>query len=550
MAESVPHVEEEFAAELYTRRVLFAESVARLVAWLLTVLAVVGFAAWFIWPEYSQLPANAGILLVPAGVAWLYLLVLRRQPGYVGIHLLLLSLLVFAFVWPLVLPDVLVAVSVGYLFIVLIGNVLMETRPRIGMTVLCVAAFAVDIVLVHGIGFSFFPVLPGLLGTIAAVGMGIFASGGASLIVVILMRNQDSVFVQALRSSRTIEDRAAAEVEQRDYLRAMLQQYRNTMTVVAQGNLSARVPVVERAFAEDDPFVILSQSINDTVASLQGMGQQVRDTAASLSTSASEILAATTQQAAGASEQSAAIAQTSTTIDEVRAIAEQTAQRAQGVAEQAQRTADISQAGQHAVAETVVSMGEVKRKVEMIATGILALSEQAQAIGTIITAVSDIASQSNMLALNAAVEAARAGEAGRGFAVVATEVRALAEQSRAATVQVKDILTEIQHGVNTAVMLTEEGMKGADAGVRVVGQSGEALRQLAVSVQESAQAALQIAAAAGQQVAGMEQIAQAMNNIHQVTAQTVASSQQTERAAAELHGLANQLNQVVERYQL
>lgn len=61
---------------------------------------------------------------------------------------------------------------------------------------------------------------------------------------------------------------------------------------------------------------------------------------------------------------------------------------------------------------------------------------------------------------------------------------------------------------------------------------------------------MQIAAAAGQQVAGMEQIAQAMNNIHQVTAQTVARSQQTERAAAELNELAAQLRQVVERYRL
>jgi methyl-accepting chemotaxis protein len=283
---------------------------------------------------------------------------------------------------------------------------------------------------------------------------------------------------------------------------------------------------------------------------LRRIAIQVRQTGANLSSAIAEILAATTQQASGASEQSAAISQTSSTIIEVRAIAEQTAQRAQGVADIAQRTADVSQAGQQAVADTMSEMGTVRRKVETIATGILALSEQAQAIGQIITAVSDIASQSNMLALNAAVEAARAGEAGKGFAVVATEVRALAEQSRVATVQVKEILTEIQRGVNTAVMLTEEGTKGADAGVRVAGRSGESIRRLAESVTESAQAALQIAAAAGQQVTGMEQIAQAMDNIHQITTQTVASTRQTERTAEELNNLARELHEAVEQYRL
>jgi methyl-accepting chemotaxis protein len=84
-------------------------------------------------------------------------------------------------------------------------------------------------------------------------------------------------------------------------------------------------------------------------------------------------------------------------------------------------------------------------------------------------------------------------------------VRSLADQSRTATVQVKDLLTEIEHGVNTVVMVTEAGMKGADNGVTLVGEAGLSLRQLATGVQESAQAAAQIAMTANQQMIGMEQ---------------------------------------------
>lgn len=347
------------------------------------------------------------------------------------------------------------------------------------------------------------------------------------------------------RNADLLDIRAALE-EHNQALQSAVARYGDFMAAVGQGNLADRLDLAEA----DSPLVALGRRLNETTAGLRQMTGQIAGTAGELQGAAEAILAASTQQAAGAAEQSAAFSQATTTIDEVRAIADQTAQRAQGVAELSRRTADEAQAGRRAVDDTVSEMSTVRHKVEAIATGILALSEQAQAVGQIIASVGDIAAQSNMLALNAAVEAARAGEAGRGFAVVAGEVRALAEQSRAATAQVKEILTEIQRGVNTAVMLTEEGMKGADAGVRVAGQSGDTLRRLAEGAVESAQAALQIAAAAGQQVTGMEQIAQAMHSIQQVTTQTAVGTQQAKRAAEELQGLASRLRQVVARYKL
>ncbi len=340
-----------------------------------------------------------------------------------------------------------------------------------------------------------------------------------------------------------------ANLEQRNRrLQEAVERYVGLMVEIARGNLSARVAL--DSGESDDPLIVLGRNLNEMAASLQQMTVQILEAANNLTSASAEIVASTTQQAAGASEQSAAISQASATIEEVRAIADQTAHRAAGVAELSQRTAEISQAGQQAVAGTAVGMQEVKQKVETIAQNILALSEQAQAIGQIIATVEEIAAQSNMLALNAAVEAARAGEAGKGFAVVAGEVRNLAERSRAATVQVKNILAEVQRGVNTAVMATEEGMKGADAGVRLTDQAGVAIRQLADSVIESAQAAEQISQAAGQQLTGMEQITLAMQNIHQVTVQSVAGARQSERAAEELNRLAQQLRRIVEQYRV
>lgn len=271
----------------------------------------------------------------------------------------------------------------------------------------------------------------------------------------------------------------------------------------------------------------------------------LRESTGVLASSASEILAATRQQAAGASQSMAAVAQTAATVDQVAQTADQAAQRARLVAESAQRTAEIGKSGRRAVEESQASMAGVREQVESIATSILALAEQAQAIGEIIATVDDIAGQTNLLALNAAIEASRAGEYGRGFAVVAQEIRSLAEQSRGATVQVRQLLGEIQRATTTAVMTTEEGTKQAAIGARQVAEAGDTIRLLSETASDAAQAAAQIVASVGQQAAGMGQIRQAMRDIQSATQQNLSATQQTERAAQDLSRIGLSLMELV-----
>jgi methyl-accepting chemotaxis protein len=329
----------------------------------------------------------------------------------------------------------------------------------------------------------------------------------------------------------------SAYMKGKNELALMIQSFRK--------DISIRLGLEKELIAYKDQ---LEDKVKQRTADLSNVIMEVRKTVNILVSTSTQILAATTQVAAGTAETATAITETTTTVEEVQQAAKQTAQKAKNVAESAQLVAKVSQNGQKAVEDTVAGMNRIREQMDTIAQTVVRLSEQSQSIGGIIASVTDIADQSNLLAVNAAIEAAKAGEQGKGFAVVAQEIKNLAGQSKQSTLQVRNILNDVQKATSAAVMATEQGTKAVEAGVKQSLQAGEAIRILSESSNEAVQAATQIVASSQQQVVGMDQIGVAMQNINQAGTETAVSMVQSEKSAKNLNDLGQKLKEMVEKF--
>jgi len=309
---------------------------------------------------------------------------------------------------------------------------------------------------------------------------------------------------------------------------------------MADGDLTITIPPTDR----NDEIGDLVNVFNRMVGLLRKQTSQLIEGAATISATIAELSTTISELAASAAQELSSVSEIAATVEEIRQTSHLSYEKAEEVAEIAKQVMLRAENGRHETSRAVTGMDEIKVDMAAIASGIIHLSEQNQSIGEIVEMVNNLADQSNMLSVNASIEAAKAGEQGKGFAVVAQEVKALADQSKDATTQIRRLLGDIQKATSNAVMVTERGAKAVDKGVNQTEKTGAEIDAMAELSCESADASSQIVASSQQQLVGMDQVAQAMEGIKSASQQNVDGARQIEDSIARLEELGRKLQQL------
>lgn len=274
------------------------------------------------------------------------------------------------------------------------------------------------------------------------------------------------------------------------------------------------------AFAPD--FEALRHDFNQSVT-------QLHNALADISRSISAMDAGTREIANGAHDLSRRTEQQASSLEETAAALHQITTN---VANATKRTIEARRIASQANDSATRSAAVVNHAEEAM-KGIEVSSGE---ISNIIGVIDEIAFQTNLLALNAGVEAARAGDAGKGFAVVAQEVRELAQRSAQAAKEIKGLIT------NSAAEVGN--------GVKLVRETGEALKDIGGFIIEINQHMEAIAASALEQSEGLSEINSAINSMDQNTQRNAAMAEESNAASNTLALEAAHLRDLVAQFRL
>lgn len=285
------------------------------------------------------------------------------------------------------------------------------------------------------------------------------------------------------------------------------------------GNGSYQIQLHEQyvgEFAEiKESFQKISSKMRDTLHTLRDVSGQIDSGAAQLAFAAEDLAQGSTNQAGQ--------------VSELVSVFNQMTESMEKNVKETKMSVELSTKA----AATLVTGNEKMMRLKEAIGEISGCYEQ---ISTIIGAIEDIASQTNLLSLNAAIEAARAGEAGKGFAVVAEQVKNLAEESAKAAGKTTKLIESAISSVESGIALADETaasiddvMQDAKIATDKMGQVGEML--------ESG-------------VASMHQLKDNLDQVSAVVDNNSATSQETAAVSEQQKSQVDAMMQMMDKFQI
>jgi len=344
-----------------------------------------------------------------------------------------------------------------------------------------------------------------------------------------------------------------------DNLRSLMDE-RETQIDVLKNKVEDISQVVNRAGSGDltgrinldgsDSLSDMARGVQAMIDNLNDLVAQVQRSGISVSSSATEIAATSKQQEVTIAQQATTVNDIVATATEISATSKELLNTMDDVSNVADSTAQSATEGQELLTRMESTMLRVVKASETIGAKLEVLSEKASNINSVVTTITKVADQTNLLSLNAAIEAEKAGEYGVGFSVVATEIRRLADQSAVATLDIEQMVKEMQAAVSAGVMsvdkFSEEVRSSVDDMSKVSGQLVHIIEQVQKLTPrfEDVHEGMQF------QSKGADQIKQTIVQLNDAAQQTLDSIRQSTITIERLNDAAQSLQGGVSRFKV
>jgi methyl-accepting chemotaxis protein WspA len=272
-----------------------------------------------------------------------------------------------------------------------------------------------------------------------------------------------------------------------------------------------------------------SIQLNSTATELSATSRQQESTVRSFGSSANQIAAATKQISATNSELLG-------TMERVNHVA--------------LGTAELATAGRSSLQGMEDSMRDLDKATGSIGAKLAVINEKASNITGVVTTITRVADQTNLLSVNAAIEAEKAGEYGVGFLVVAREIRRLADQTSSATLDIEQMVQQMQSAVSAGVMEMDRFTDHVRRNVKDVATISQQMADIIEQVNSNTIQFESVNESMQSQAQGADQISQAMAQLTTNAAQTSEAIGEYARAADDLQQAINSLKSSVASFQL
>lgn len=252
---------------------------------------------------------------------------------------------------------------------------------------------------------------------------------------------------------------------------------------MSKGDFSGKLEISSTNGNPKNEMHAVLSGMNDLMEIFRKMLGQVQRSGIKVASSITELSATAKQQQATVDAQVKSIQQVANSTQDISDITSELVKTIKQVTGMLNETVTFAGSGQEGLARMQGAMGEMESASSEISAHLEGIHEKAENITTVVTTITKVADQTNLLSLNAAIEAEKAGEYGRGFAVVASEIRRLADQTAVATLDIEQMVEEMQAAVTSGVNGMEKFIADVRQNVRDVETISQQLNRIIAQVQ-------------------------------------------------------------------